>query len=126
MNSIEAREILKGDLELNEDTMIAYESAINNVKGYETTINDFYNETKASIEMGQSLVVLGELARQFYNATHRLIGDVIVDLPGSELCNDLGKVASNVIRQISSINQMTEEYATSQISCHNTIDVSYM
>lgn len=71
MNNIEAYQILKNYIELDEDTQEAYDTVISNPDEYKIIIEDFYNEIKSSIEMGQSLISMGELVRHFYNATHR-------------------------------------------------------
>lgn len=126
MDTTEAYQILKECIELDENTQEAYDTVIANQDEYRIVIDQMYNEIKISIEMGQSLVVAGEMSRQFYNGTHRLINGEIIDLPGSELCKEIGKVAYTLIEGIAEINTMSEEYAKSQISCYNTIDVSYM
>ena len=126
MNMEDAYHILKGCIELDEDTQEAYDAAIFNQNEYRIVVEQFYNETKTTIEMGQSSIVLGELVRQFYNATHRQINDEIISLPGSNFCKEIGEVANVSIQKTIEINQMTEEYATTQISCNETINISYM
>lgn len=126
MDVTDAYQTLKTCIELDDDTIDAYEIAIGNPQDYTNAIKGFYTEIKSSIEIGQSMVSLGELVRQFYNATHRQIDDIIVDLPGSEFCKDIGEVANIAIQQIININKITEEYATIQLSCDETVDMSYM
>ena len=126
MDVTDAYQTLKTCIELDDDTIDAYEIAIGNPQDYTNAIKGFYTEIKSSIEIGQSMVSLGELVRQFYNATHRQIDDIIVDLPGSEFCKDIGEVANKSIQQTIEINRITEEYATIQLSCDETVDMSYM
>lgn len=126
MDTIESYQILKNYIELDEDSTEAYEIAVGNPEDYVNVITDFCTEIKSSIEIGQSLVSLGELVRQFYNATHRLINDKIIDLPGADLCKGVGEIANKSIQQTIGIAKMTEEYATTQLSCNETVDVSYM
>lgn len=125
MDPIEAYQTLKNYIELDGDSIEAYETAIENPDEYTAAIEDFCDEVKLSIEIGQSMLGLGELIRQFYNATHRQIDNVIVDLPGSEFCKDIGRVANDSIQQINQINRMSEEYAATQLSCSETIDIAY-
>ena len=125
MNSIEAYQILKNYIELDENTQNAYDTVISNQDEYKSIIKEFYQKTKLSIEMGQSLISLGELIKQFYNATHRQINNEIIDLPGSEFCKEIGEIANASIQQTIQINQITEEYAITQLSCNETIDISY-
>lgn len=125
MNMEDAYHILKGCIELDEDTQEAYDAAIFNQNEYRIVVEQFYNETKTTIEMGQSSIVLGELVRQFYNATHREINNKIIDLPGAEFCQKIGKVANVVIQQTIQINTMSEEFAVTQLSCSETVNISY-
>lgn len=122
----DAYQTLKNCLELDSDEIEdAYECVIENPDEYRVVVEQHKEETKASIEIGQSPVALGELIRQFYNATHRQIDDEIVDLPGAEFCKELGKVASESIQQIVVINKCSEEMAAVKISCDSTVDMSY-
>lgn len=123
---IDAYQILKDSIELNENTQDAYDTVIFNQDEYRIVVEKECSKIKSSIEIGQSLVTLGELVRQFYNATHRQINNEIIDLPGANLCKDIGKIANISIQQTIQINQMTEDFATTQISCNNTVDISYI
>lgn len=126
MNITEAYQTLKNCIELDDTTIDAYKLAIENPEEYTNVICKFCEEVKSSIKIGQSLINMGELVREFYNATHRQIDDEIVDLPGAEFCKDVGKVANDSIQHVIQINQMSEEYAATQLSCNETINMSYI
>ena len=126
MNITDAYHVLKSCIEFDIDTQEAYNTVIQNQEDYRIITKQFCDEIKASIKMGQSMLALGELVKEFYNATHRQIKNEIIDLPGSEFCKDIGEVANIMLQQIIEINQMTEEWATTQTSCNKTCDVSYM
>lgn len=117
---------LKDYIELDKDSQDAYDEVIANPEEYRIVVEQHYNETKASIEIGQSPIALGELIRVFYNATHRHDGDMIIDLPGSEFCEALGKVAGAAIQKTIVINQMTEEMAAVKLSVDATVNMSYV
>jgi hypothetical protein len=126
MDIEEAYHDLKTCIELDETTIDAYEIVVANPDEYRIVTEQFCIETKSSIKIGQSMISLGELVRQFYNATHRLIDGKLIDLPGSEFCKDIGKVESISIQQTIQINQITEEFANTQLSCNETVDISYV
>lgn len=126
MDTTEAYQILKESIELDETTIGAYKIVIENSEDYINTIKIFCNEIKSSLILGQSLISMGELVRQFYNATHRQINDEIISLPGANFCKEVGEVANVSIQKTIEINQMTEEYATTQLSCNETTNTSYM
>ena len=49
-----------------------------------------------------------------------------VDLPGSEMCEELGKVAMETINSIRVVNQCTEEMAAVKMACDETSDMAYL
>jgi len=123
----DAYQTLKNCLDLDDqDVQEAYQIVINDPDGYRSVVLDQCEITKSSIEVGQSSIGLGEIIRQFYNATHRQINDEIIDLPGADLCEDVGKVASESINKTIQINKITEEWANTQISINDTVDMSYV
>lgn len=127
MEPEEAYQTLKNCIELDsEELEEAYQVTIDNPNEYEEIVRHQCDITKSSVEIGQSMVALGELVRQFYNGTHRQIDDEIIDLPGANLCKELGKIVNESIQQVVNINICTEEWAATQISCNETVDISYM
>lgn len=126
MNPIEAYHILKESLDLNEETQIAHNVVTTQPNEYRIVMNQIYTEIKLSIDTGQSLIVLGELSRQFFNATHRQIDNKIIELPGADLCISLGQIASQTLQDIGIINFVTEDMATVKISCDETMNISYI
>ena len=127
MDSEEAYQTLKDDLDIDTENLYqAYRTAIDQPESYIIAVEDNYNKIKMSMEVGQSPLALGELARQFYNATHRNINGKIIDLVPQDFNERLGIVASESLQQIAVINQMTEEMAGVQLSCNETVDMSYM
>jgi hypothetical protein len=118
-------QVLKEYIELDDESRDAYDEVIANPDEYRIVVKQHYNETKASIEIGQSPIALGELIRVFYNATHRYDGNTIINLPGAEFCKALGKVAGAAIQKTIVINQMTEEMAGVKLSTDATCDMSY-
>ena len=127
MEISEAYQTLKTCIELDTDDLIdAHESVLANPEEYRIVVSNECDIVKSSIEIGQSMISLGEIIRQFYNATHREIDNEIIDLPGAEFCKDIGKIANDSIQHTIQINTMTEEYAAMQISCNETVDISYI
>ena len=126
MDLHDAYHALKESLDCGNGSEEAHTHAVNNADAYREVVAKNYEEVSASISMGQSILTLGELVRQFYNATHRLVDGEIVDLPGSEMCEELGKVAMETINSIRVVNQCTEEMAAVKIACDETSDMAYL
>lgn len=126
MDVEDAYSILKEYIELDNDNQDAYDIAINNPDEYDDFARKDSEIVISSIKMGQSSIGIGEIIRQFFNATHRLIDDEIVNLPGNRYCKDIGAVAAESIQQTLQINQMTEAFARSQLSCNETSHVGYI
>lgn len=126
MDPIDAYHILKESLDLDEETQSAHDVATTQYNEYRIVIGQIYTEVVASIEVGQSTLTLGELTRQFFNATHRQINNKIIDLPGSEFCIGLGQIASQTLQNIGIVNFVTEDMATVKISCDETANISYI
>ena len=126
MDLHDAYHTLKESLDCGNGSKEAHAHAVNHAEEYREVVAKNYAEVTASISMGQSILTLGELVRQFFNATHRCVGGKIVDLPGSEMCEELGKVAMETIDSIRVVNQCTEEMAAVKIACDETSDMSYL
>ena len=126
MNLHDAYHTLKESLDCGNGSKEAHAHAVNNAEEYREVVAKNYAEVSASISMGQSILTLGELVRQFYNATHRLVDGEIVDLPGHEMCEGLGKIAMETVNSIRVGNQCTEEMAAVKIACDETSDMSYL
>ena len=126
MNPHDAYHTLKESLDCAGGSKEAHSHAVNNAEEYREVVAKNYAEVTASISMGQSTLTLGEIVRQFFNATHRCIGGKIVDLPGHEMCEELGKIAMETINCIHVVNQCTEEMAGVRMACDDTSDVAYL
>lgn len=127
MEPVNAYQILKESIEIDsDDQREAYQVTVDQPNEYRIAVAQFYMETAASVEIGQSTLSLGELIRQFYNATHQIVDGVVVDLPGAEFCAELGKVATQALENIGIVNTITEDMAAVKESCDDTVDVSYM
>ncbi len=126
MDLHDAYHTLKESLGCINGSKEAHAHAVNNAEEYREVVAKNYAEVTASISMGQSILTLGELVRQFFNATHRCVGGKIVDLPGSEMCEELGKVAMETINSIRVVNQCTEEMAAVKMACDETSDMAYL
>ena len=78
-----AYQILKNQLELNEDCKEAYEIAVEKPDEYLETIKEQVEIAISSVKMGQSMIATGEIARCLYNGTHRELSDgTVVELDG--------------------------------------------
>lgn len=126
MDLHDAYHTLKESLDCGNGSKEAHAHAVNNADEYRKVVAKKYVEVTASISMGQSTLTLGELVRQFFNATHRLIDGEIVDLPGSEMCEGLGKIAMETLNCIHVVNQCTEEMAAVKMACDDTSDMAYL
>ena len=127
MNPEEAYQVLKEDLDLDSENLReAYQITVDMPEEYTIVVEDNYNKIKSSIEVGQSPLALGELVRQFFNATHRNIDGEIFNLIETDFCEKLGEIASESLKQLAIINQMTEEMAEVKLSCDSTADMSYI
>jgi len=126
MDVSDAYDTLKESIHIDKDTEGAYEVAITNEVEYRDHASIRHSEAKASIQAGQSLIALGEIVRQFYNATHRCVDGKIIDIPGAEMCEDLGKTAFAAIESTIIINECTEQMACAKLSCDETVDMSYI
>lgn len=122
----EAYDTLKDDLELNTKTIRAYQSVLDNPDEYQKIVEKNFNTTVATLEMGQSTLIIGELVRQFFNATHRQLGDEIIVLTDNDFNERLGAVVSQRLNEIATINLCTEEMAEIKIACDSTCDIAYI
>jgi len=126
METEQAYQTLKNQLELNEDCDEAYETAIENPDEYLETIKEQVEIAIASVKMGQSMIATGEIARTLYNGTHRELPDgTVVELSGADLLPQVGAVMAEEMAEIQKINQVTEEYGEAMISVNSTVDMSY-
>ena len=109
-----------------ESSKKAYKWVINNPTKYRIEILQNLKEAILSIECGQSLISIGEINRQFYNATHRLIDNEIIELPGADFCSELGQISHNIIIELRKSDDIIEEMITSITDCEETVDISYI
>lgn len=127
MNTQYAFETLREEYELTDENVAEYRGALSFDKEYSEYVKDQAFITMQSIEMGQSVLAIGELMRPLFNATHKFVtSGYEVNLPGVEYFEAAAKVAFEAVQHINEIAAMTEEYAATMLSCDDTVDVSYM
>jgi len=119
-------DILKDEYELNDDNVAEFRWAMSFGKEYAEYVQLQAQIAMASIQMGQSVLSLGEIMKPLFNATHKLVAGDERDLPGKHYFELAAKASSEALEHLTAIATMTEDYATAMLSCDDTIDVSYM
>ena len=118
---------LKMEYEITEDTAEDVQWALSYPDEYAEYVREQAHIVIESINMGQSVLSLGELMRLLFNATHKLSMDgEELKMPGAAHFKDAAKVSSDALTYISDIAAITEEYATCVLSCNDTVDISYV
>ena len=125
-NAEYAYEVLKEDYELNNDNVGEYRWALSFEDEYAEVIQKEAQIVIESIHLGQSTLSMGELMKTLYHATHKLVNGEEYDLPGVEYFEAAAKISHEAIEYVTSIAEMTEEWAECSLSCDDTVDVSYM
>lgn len=120
-------EELKNEIELTDDNVRDYRYAMSHRDDYARIVQEQAKIVIESIKLGQSMMSMGQLMGELYNATHKQdINGTIHELPGRDYFLEAAKVAGEAINAIKEINEIAEEFAKSQVSCNETCDMSYV
>ena len=125
INAEYAFDILKEEYDINDDNVAQYRWALSFKDEYAEYVQEQAQIIVQSINLGQSVLSLGELMRPLFNATHKMVAGNEYDLPGVEHFISTALVSSQALNYIASIAEMTEDYATCMLACEETIDISY-
>lgn len=126
VNAEYAFETLKEEYEISDDNVAEFRWALSFEHEYAEYVQLQAQIVVESINMGQSVLSLGELMRPLFCATHKFVAGDERELPGVEFFEMAAKVSFEALEYITTIAAVTEEWATTQLSCFETVDVSYI
>lgn len=127
MNTEYTFEILSEEYGLTNANVAEYRRALSFSDEYAEYVRNQAYIVIESIQMGQSVLSIGELMTPLFNATHKYVtSGYELDLPGVEYFKAAAEVAFNAVNYISEIATMTEQYPTAILSCDETVNIGYM
>jgi len=118
---------LKNEFEITDDNVRDYRYVMSHRDQYSEIVCKEARIVIESIKLGQSMMSMGQLMTELYNATHKQDSfGTIHELPGCVYFLEAAKVAGEAIETIKSINEIAEQFAQTQVSCNETCDMSYI
>jgi len=118
---------LKNEFEITDNNVRDYRYVMSHRDQYSEIVREQSRIVIESIRLGQSMMSMGQLMSELYNATHKQdCFGTIHELPGRVYFLEAAKVAGEAIETIKSINEVAEQFAQTQVSCNETCDMSYV